>query len=161
MIEVSRIKRNTAVAGPSRTCARILLCMSLFLTAVTCDAQTADPLASSRETGRPALIYFSGSDWCANCKAFSRDVLSKPEVQAVSAERFVSYTADRPIRKPLDADTERLNAALVQRYNTSNIFPLLVVVATDGRVLDRITYERGLAPERYAERLRKWGGLVP
>lgn len=161
MITVSRIKNNTAISRPSKVCARILFFMSLFLATITCGAQGTDPLEASRESGRPALIYFSGSDWCANCKAFSRDVLSKPEVQAVSTERYVSYTADRPIRKPLDADTERLNALLVQRYNASNIFPLLVVIGTDGRVLDRITYERGLAAERYAERLRKWSGLVP
>lgn len=137
---------------------------TVFLVLMACMqavGQTADPLRTAREQGRPALIYFCGSDWCANCKAFGRDVLSKPEVQAAMAEGFVVYTADRPVRHPLDADTERLNASLVERYNAANIFPLVVVVGPDGQVLDRIGYDRGLPPGRYAERLRKWSAPTP
>lgn len=156
------MKENPVITSVSLIRTRaVLLTMSVSLAVLACSAQTIDPVETARETGRPALIYFSGSDWCANCKAFSRDVLSKPEMETAMAGGFVRYTADRPIRKPLDADTERLNASLVKRYNASNIFPLLVVVAADGRVLDRIPFERGLAADRYAGRLRKWSGMVP
>ncbi len=126
----------------------VLICASRAL------AQT-DPLEAARTKGRPALIHFTGSDWCANCKAFERDVLAKEDVHA-AISGFVHYTADRPVRRKLDPDTERINSALVERFNPANTFPLLVVVSPDGRVLDRIGFERGAPAASYVERLRKW-----
>lgn len=132
-----------------------LLGMALLMGAAQVQAQVVDPLTTARETGRPALIHFTGSDWCANCKAFERDVLSKPAVHSALDEHFVHYVADRPVRKKLDPQVEQLNHALVERFNPGNTFPLLVVVAPDGTVLDRIGYDRSMSADRYVERLRR------
>ncbi len=122
-------------------------------------AQPEDPIVQARQQQRTALILFTGSDWCTNCRAFERHVLSDTGLSALMHEQFVHHVADRPVRKVLSADTEAMNAMLVERYNGENTFPLLVVVAPDGRVLDRIGYERNAAVTTYTERLARW--VVP
>lgn len=124
-------------------------------------AQGEDPVRTAQRTGRPALIHFTGSDWCANCKAFDQDVLSRTEVKQFLQQRFVTYTADRPVRKKLDPATEQLNGSLMARYNAGHVFPMLVVVNAEGRVLDRITYDRSTTVDRYLERLGQWSSAAP
>ena len=83
-------------------------------------------------------VYFSGSDWCANCHRFSKEVLSTPDIDQQLKNDFVFYTADFPQRKKLDAQTLAANEQLAEKLNPESRFPVLVITDGDLNVIARI-----------------------
>lgn len=80
-------------------------------------------LARAAETGRPAILYFCAA-WCGYCSKMNRETLSRPEVKARLAERFVAVE--------YDVDTARGRAA-AQRYGARG-YPTMVIVDSSGSV---------------------------
>lgn len=101
--------------------------------------------AQARATGRPVVAVFSGSDWCAPCVVFEREVFAQPAFSAFAQGRLVLAHFDYP-RQPghqLPPAQARLNAAAAAQLNREGDFPLAVVLAPDGRVLAKTGYRAG------------------
>ena len=101
--------------------------------------------AQARATGRPLVAVFSGSDWCAPCVVFEREVFAQPAFAAFARNRLVLAHFDYP-RQPghqLPAAQAQLNAAATAGLNREGDFPLAVVLAPDGRVLAKTGYRAG------------------
>lgn len=121
------------------------LILIILLTNAWCVAQIIkDPKEAYRsacEGGRPLLIVFSGSDWCAPCMRFERQVLSKEVFSRFIADKVVVYEADFPQRKKIDKETQQSNEALAEQYNPKGAFPHLVLVRPDRSVITTLIYE--------------------
>ena len=92
-------------------------------------------LAIAKESQKPILIVFSGSDWCPPCIVFEKEILSTPEfLAAMKACKFVPLFVDFPRTKRLPADQTRKNAALAEKFNVEG-FPTTVLLNPDGKVL--------------------------
>lgn len=126
---------------------RLSFCLILIilLNNAYCVAQIIkDPTEAYRsacEGGRPLLIVFSGSDWCAPCMRFERQVLSQDVFSQFIAEKVIVYEADFPQRKRISKETQQSNEALAEQYNPKGAFPHLVLVRPDRSIITTLIYE--------------------
>jgi hypothetical protein len=79
-------------------------------------------------------VYFSGSDWCANCHKFSHVILSDFLVDSLLHHQYVYYTADFPQRTELADSVVAANEFLAEKLNPEGVFPLLVITDADWNI---------------------------
>ena len=113
--------------------------------------------AQASEQHLPIVLVFQGSDWCAPCIRLDREIWSTDAFREYAPEHFVMLKADFPRRKQnvLPAEQAAANAKLAERYNKNGIFPLVLVLDAEGKVLGHAGYER-LSPEQYIEKLESF-----
>lgn len=116
----------------------LLLQSFLCLGQIKHDAEEAFRVAS--ETQKPVLLVFAGSDWCAPCIRFEKQVLSEKSFLEFANDNLVILKADFPQRKKLPASEQKQNDALAEEYNPKGIFPKLVLLREDRSVLSALTY---------------------
>ena len=107
----------------------------------------------ARQTGRPILINFTGSDWCGWCKLLSKEVFSQPEFQSYARDNLVLLVADFPRRKTLPPEVAAQNHSLQARFDVGG-YPTIILIDAYGTVLGRTGYRRG-GPAAYVEHLRE------
>ncbi len=94
-------------------------------------------LVQSKETGKPILMVFSGSDWCKPCIKLREQILVSPEFSEWSIANVYCLSLDFPAQKKnalSDAQREH-NEKLAERFNPDGVFPLLIVVDSNEVVL--------------------------
>ncbi|MCD8444002.1 MULTISPECIES: thioredoxin family protein [Tenacibaculum] len=82
---------------------------------------------TAKAQNKNIIVYFSGSDWCANCNKFKKEVLNTPEIKKSIETDYVYHLADFPQRTELSEELETLNNALAEKLNNQGVFPLLVI----------------------------------
>ncbi len=85
--------------------------------------------ALSKETGKPILANFTGSDWCGWCKKLTRDVFIHDDFKNWADENVILLELDFPRRKTLPDEIRKQNAGLqrafsVRGYPTIWVFDL-------------------------------------
>lgn len=102
----------------------------------------SDALQAARSENKMILLYFSGSDWCKPCIKMKRYILETPEFISYAENRYVLLQVDFPRLKKNQPDAEQIeqNEALAEKYNRNGLFPLLLVLNTEGKVLQKIEY---------------------
>lgn len=100
------------------------------------------------------VLVFQGSDWCAPCIKLDREIWSSEEFQKLSKNHFVMLKADFPRKKANKLSEEQTlqNSKLAETYNNQGIFPLVVVLNKNGKVLGKIGYEKS-NPSDYFKKL--------
>ena len=101
--------------------------------------------AVAKNTNRPLVVVFSGSDWCRPCVVYEQEVFAQPAFAAYAANRLVLAHFDYP-RLPqnqLSAAQTKRNAAAAAQLNREGDFPLAVIVSPQGRVLAKTGYLAG------------------
>src|SRR4026208_1723758 len=83
------------------------------------------------------LLNFSGSDWCGPCIRMHKDIFENGNFNQYANEHLVLVNADFPRLKKheLPKDQQKKNDQLADKYDKEGIFPLTVLLASDGRVL--------------------------
>ncbi|NCP21737.1 MAG: thioredoxin family protein [Flavobacteriales bacterium CG_4_8_14_3_um_filter_35_10] len=91
------------------------------------------------------MIVFSGSDWCVPCMRLEKEILSQPEFINSEAKKLVLLRADFPTRNKninlISKSQQAINAKLFQTYNPKGIFPLVVLLDSNGKVLAETSYK--------------------
>jgi thioredoxin-related protein len=132
----------------------LILHFILFLSA-TCFAQEYhDANATFRqaaEAKKPVLLIFSGSDWCAPCMQFDKNVFSSGEFQSFIQDNLYIVKADFPQRKQLPETQKKQNEELAETYNPKGLFPHLVLLRPDQSVLTTLVYSHQSPSEFIAE----------
>ena len=92
---------------------------------------------SAKTEHKLILINFSGSDWCGPCIRMHKDIFESNNFSQYAGEHLVLVNADFPRLKKheLSKDQQKKNDQLADKYNKDGIFPLTVLLASDGRVL--------------------------
>lgn len=116
------------------------------------DFSTAKEMASKES--KHIVLVFQGSDWCAPCMKLDREVWSTDVFKDYAKDHFVMLQADFPRRKAnaLSDAQAKANAQLAETYNKIGIFPLVVVLDENGKVLGETGYKKS-TPEAYIEEL--------
>ena len=83
----------------------------------------------AKETGKPILANFTGSDWCGWCIRLKRDVFTKPGFNEWAEDNVVLLELDFPRRKQLPQEIKQQNAKLqrtfkIRGYPTIWVFDL-------------------------------------
>jgi thioredoxin-related protein len=91
------------------------------------------------------LLNFSGSDWCGPCIRMHKEIFDTDVFNEFAKTHLVLVNADFPrLRKhALPAEIQKKNDQLADQYNKQGIFPLTVLLTSEGKVLK--TWE-GLPP---------------
>lgn len=97
------------------------------------DGWTDKPQAAfgaARESGRPILVLFTGSDWCPHCHLLEEHVLATKAFEEWAKDRVELLVIDLP-RQGIPAAVREERSAFCKRYGVKS-FPNVVLVAPDG-----------------------------
>lgn len=103
----------------------------------------------AKESGKPLMTLFTGSDWCAWCMRLENEVLSQEAFSEKVADKFVFVLVDKPKKNPLPAAQAAANAALFNKYQVSSV-PTVMIMDTDGNSIGSTGFRDG-GPVAYAE----------
>jgi thioredoxin-related protein len=133
----------------------ILLSFSIKAQEWQTDFSTAKQIASAEN--RPIILVFQGSDWCAPCIKLDREVWSTNTFKTYAKEHFVMLQADFPRKKKnaLSKNLAKANGQLFEMYNKNGIFPFVVVLNSDGKLLGETSYKK-TTPEKYIKELNSF-----
>ena len=83
------------------------------------------------------LVNFSGSDWCGPCIRLHKEVFTTETFLKIANEKLVLLNADFPRYKKnqLPIAQQKINESLADQFNDKGIFPLTVLVTTNGKII--------------------------
>ena len=97
---------------------------------------------ASKQSGKPILMDFTGSDWCIWCKKLDKEVFDTPQFGDWAAKKVVLLKVDFPKGTPQSDELKAQNAKLQEKYNVQG-FPTVMFVTAQGKVLDEYGYDAG------------------
>lgn len=149
---------------------RQLIFSAVALAALVATARTSTPrgftddfdgaLARAKAENKTVVAAFSGSDWCGWCKRLEKEVFSKRAFLQEATNRYVLVYIDRPSDESLlSAHAAKQNPQLIEKYGIQG-FPTVLLMDGDGKVLDKMGYERG-GPENYLKLIESTLAALP
>lgn len=84
----------------------------------------------SKETGKPIMANFTGSDWCGWCHKLTASVFSKPEFKEWAADNVVLLELDFPRRTQIPNEIRQQNYSLQQAFKVRG-YPTIWVFHID------------------------------
>ncbi|MFK7970323.1 MAG: thioredoxin family protein [Bacteroidia bacterium] len=133
----------------------VLLGAISSLTAQEFETDFATAQKLSKETGKPILILFSGSDWCRPCIALHNAVFENDAFKEYATDNVILYHADFP-RRPenqLPAEIKSINQKLQNKYQIRGL-PTTVVLSSDGQILGKMVGNPSGTYEGYMKALK-------
>ena len=117
-----------------------LLLLSTFLTTSTgwkTDFEKAKKAA--KDEHKFILLNFSGSDWCGPCIRLRKEIFESAEFIQFADEKLVLVNADFPRQRKnqLDKQLQKNNDKLADKYNSTGIFPLTVLLTSEGKLVKK------------------------
>ncbi len=113
-----------------------------------------EALAEAKESDRPLLVLFTGSDWCPPCIQIERNVLRSEEFAAFASENVVLMKADFLRRSPQPDEIVEQNTALSRQYPVQG-FPTVILIEPDsGDVIGANVGYSGAPASAYVEDLK-------
>jgi protein disulfide-isomerase len=106
------------------------------------DTNFARSAQLAKNTNRPLLLAFIGTDWSISSLKLDRDVFDQPEFADNSKYNFLLCKLHFYQTQERLAETIRQNEQLATRYNIQE-FPTVVVLSPDGREIGRFGYVPG------------------
>lgn len=94
-------------------------------------------LTKSRETGRPVLVQFTGSDWCGWCKKMDAEVFSTAQFRNWARKHVVLLEVDFPHRKHQTPLEKEKNRDLQERFKVTG-YPTILFINDQKRELGRV-----------------------
>lgn len=109
-----------------------------------------EAVTAAEKEGKPIVLVFSGSDWCAPCIKLDKTIWQSGEFKSYSQKNYVLYKADFPRKKTnqLSDKLARENSELAERFNPKGHFPLVVVLDAGENVLGKMGYKK-VIPKDY------------
>lgn len=92
---------------------------------------------TAKEKHELILLNFSGSDWCGPCIMLRKNYLETDAFANFSENKLILVNADFPRKKKNIGTPEQVkrNDALAEKYNKEGVFPLTLILNSDGKVL--------------------------
>lgn len=80
----------------------------------------------SKQTNKPILANFTGSDWCGWCKVLDKQVFSTDEFKSWATENVVLLVLDFPRRKKLPQEMQIQNYSLQRAFGVKG-YPTIML----------------------------------
>jgi thioredoxin-related protein len=108
--------------------------------------------AIAKETQRPILLVFSGSDWCKPCILLKKEIFETAEFTAFAKDSLVTVLADFPRQKKNTLSSEQIaiNEGLAKTYNPTGLFPHVVLLSPELHVIRTFGYQK-ISPRGYIQ----------
>lgn len=95
--------------------------------------------AQSKESSKPVLLFFTGSDYCGACHKLEDEVLNTPQFAQAAGDKFLFVMVDLPADQGrLDSLTRVQNPQLKQKYSINGLPTIIVVDPAHNREIGRI-----------------------
>lgn len=116
------------------------------------DFENAKEIASKE--GKPIILVFQGSDWCAPCIKLDHEIWSSETFKNYAQNHYVMFQADFPRRKKnaLPKEQAEANGKLFETYNKNGIFPFVAILNNEGKLLGETSYKK-TTPEKYIKEI--------
>lgn len=131
----------------------LLFCFCSGLEAVQWQTNYQGALEQSKSSGKPIVLFFTGSDWCGWCTRLEDESLSTKEFSNAAGDKFIFVKLDYPLYTTIDPKISSQNKELRKKYDIRS-FPSLIVIDADGRQMGVTGYRPGGGGE-YAKHLLK------
>ncbi|MFK7960813.1 MAG: thioredoxin family protein [Phycisphaerales bacterium] len=90
-------------------------------------------LRAAGQDGKPVLLLFTGSDWCAPCRVLEAEVTGTDAFRVAAGDVAHLVRVDVPMRPGIvSVDQLAANRTLVRQYDISG-YPTLLFLSADGR----------------------------
>ena len=99
-------------------------------------------LALSKESKRPILADFTGSDWCGWCIKLDNEVFETKEFKEWAGKNVILLEVDFPNGKKQDAKLKAQNEELKTKFQISG-FPTVLVLDDKGAQKGQLGYAAG------------------
>jgi thiamine biosynthesis lipoprotein len=129
----------------------VILLTQSFLCGAQIERDAQEAFRVAGETQKPVLLVFAGSDWCAPCIRFEKQVLTENDFLEFAKENLVVLKADFPQRKKLPPAEQEQNDTLAEQYNPKGVFPKIVLVRLDKTVVSTLSYNNETSVEFIAQ----------
>ena len=131
-----------------------LLISNLFFPGWESDLEKARQLAVKDH--KFILLNFSGSDWCGPCIRMHQEIFSGDGFKKFADDNLVLVQADFPLLKKnqLPKEQQKRNDRLADQYNAKGIFPLTILLATDGKVVKKWEGFPSITPEQFISQVK-------
>ena len=107
----------------------------------------SEAVEQSKETGRPIMLFFSGSDWCNWCSRLTEEVFVSHEFARWSTDHVIKVEVDFPQGYELPAEIQIQNENLKARFGQHiQTYPTVLFINADGDLLGKTGYLSGGAP---------------
>ncbi|MFV0338827.1 MAG: thioredoxin family protein [Chthoniobacterales bacterium] len=90
----------------------------------------------SKESGKPLLLDFTGSDWCPPCIMMKKQVLDSAAFKEFAKDSLVLLELDFPRRTQQPDSLKQQNEGLAEKYGIEG-FPTFILVSPKGKELAR------------------------
>ena len=123
------------------------------------DLEEAKLLA--KKTDQNIVLFFTGSDWCPPCIKLEKNIFADKDFIAFANNNFVWLKVDFPKRRKnkLSAEQQKKNEDLANRYNKKWVFPFILVLDKETKVLGVTGYRRGFDTNSYISLLTSFNSF--
>jgi thioredoxin-related protein len=140
---------------------KTMILMLLFLVTIgysqewKTDFEVAKNEASTQN--KTILLVFSGSDWCGPCIKLDRDIWQSAEFKEFAKNNLIIERADFPKKKQnqLAPELKKKNQDLAEKYNKDGLFPLVVILDKNGKVLGKTGF-KNVSPHEYINLIKSF-----
>ena len=92
----------------------------------------------AKESNKPVMACFLGSDWCPFCVHLLKEVLNTSDFKKWAEQNVVLLIVDSPKNTPQDLEVKKQNKELKERFKVKGV-PVTVLISPDGKVIGRIS----------------------
>ena len=113
-------------------------------------------ITASKESGKPVLMVFSGSDWCRPCIRLRKTVLEPQVFQEFAEDNLILLEVDFPRSRKNRLTKKQLqhNETLAERYNPAGLFPLILLLNSNEELIGKTDHATG--SESLIAQLESW-----
>ena len=98
----------------------------------------------SRQTGRPVMLVFSGSDWCSWCRRLESEVLRTQQFSTWAEANVLAVYVDFPQGHMLPTALAQQNEQLKQRFSAHvQYYPTVLFVNANQQVIGKMGFVEG------------------
>jgi thioredoxin-related protein len=117
----------------------IILLSTFFLTVPDWSTDFEKAKQTAVQEHKLILLNFSGSDWCGPCIRLRKDIFDSETFKKMADTTLVLVNADFPRQRKnqLPKELQQQNDKLADKYNATGVFPLTVLLTTDGKLIKK------------------------
>ena len=108
----------------------------------------------SKETAKPLVLLFTGSDWCTWCTKLEEEVFNTSEFAAIAGSKFTFVKLDFPLYSNQDPQVKAQNKQLQQKFDVRSFPSVIIYDAQKNQTIGTSGYRPG-GGKQYADYLLK------
>ena len=135
---------------------KTLVVLLFFLIPIQWEPNFEQAKKLAKEKNELILLNFSGSDWCVPCIGLRKEFLESEVFSEFSSKNLILVNADFPRRKKNEVSSEqnKRNEALAEQYNKNGVFPLTLLLNSEGKVLKTWEGKPKVSVEKWIEEIQ-------